>query len=73
MKMSTFANHLKHSGKSSQPIVYTTEVRDFVSNVFINNCGTWWLSTLRPEGRRFESHSSHNIRTLGKSFTCSCL
>ena len=26
----------------------------------------------RPEGRRFEFHCSHHIRTLGKSFTHSC-
>ena len=26
-----------------------------------------------PEGRRFESHSSRHVGTLGKSFTCSCL
>src|SRR6218665_1078419 len=28
---------------------------------------------LRLEGRRFESHSSRHIGTLGKSFTGSCL
>ena len=37
----------------------------------------WWLSdrfsALRPEGRRFESHSSRDVETLGKSFTQSCL
>src|SRR6218665_2834870 len=37
----------------------------------------WWLSgkfgALRLEGRRFESHSSHHVRALGKSFTCGCL
>ena len=27
----------------------------------------------RPEGRRFESHSSHHIGSLSKSFTSSCL
>ena len=26
-----------------------------------------------PENRRFESHSNGLVRTLGKSFTCSCL
>src|SRR6218665_789228 len=35
--------------------------------------GTWWrigrVETFRPEGRGFESHSSH----LGKSLTRSCL
>jgi len=40
-------------------------------------CGAWWLScrfgALRPEGHRFESHSSRHIGTLGKSFTHSCL
>ena len=39
--------------------------------------GSWWLSgkfvALRPEDRRFESHSSRHIGTLGKSFTHSCL
>ena len=28
---------------------------------------------LRPEGRTFESHSSHHVGTIGKSFTRSCL
>ena len=27
------------------------------------------FGTFRPEGRRFESHSSHHAGTLGKSFT----
>ena len=40
-------------------------------------CGAWWLSgrfgALRPDGRRFESHSSHHVGTLGKSFTYSCM
>src|SRR6218665_1050226 len=39
--------------------------------------GAWWLSgrfdALPPEGRRFESHSSRHVGTLGKSFTRSCL
>src|SRR6218665_1778211 len=40
---------------------------------FVVLCGVWWLSgkfgALRPEGREFESHSSHHVGTLGKSFT----
>ena len=40
-------------------------------------CWAWWLSgrfgALCPEGRRFESHCSRHIGTLGKSFTRSCL
>jgi len=44
-------------------------------------CGAFWLiakfGALCPEGRRFESHSSHHIGTLGLplcgSFTYSCL
>jgi len=28
--------------------------------------------TFRPKGRRFESHSSHYVGTLGKSSTRSC-
>src|SRR6218665_959441 len=39
-------------------------------------CWVWWLSgkfgALRPDGRRFESHSSRYVRTLGKSFARSC-
>ena len=41
--------------------------------------GAWWLSgrfgALSPEGRRFETHSSRQVRvrTLDKSFTYSCL
>ena len=35
--------------------------------------GAWWLSgkfgAFRPEGRRLESHYSHHVGTLGKSFT----
>ena len=34
--------------------------------------GVWWLigrvDTYRPKGREFDSHSSHQIGTLGKSF-----
>jgi len=44
------------------------------------NGGAWWLrvglvgfDAFRPEGRRFESHSSRHVRTLGKSFTRCCL
>ena len=41
------------------------------------SCGAWWLSgksgALHPEGRRFKTHSSRHVRTLGKSFTHSCL
>jgi len=37
----------------------------------------WWLSggfsALRSDGRRFECRSSRYVRTLGKSFTRSCL
>jgi len=40
-------------------------------------CEVWWLFgrfvAFVPKGRGFESHSRHHIRTLGKSFTCSCL
>ena len=40
-------------------------------------CGTWWLSggfgALRPEGRRFGSHSRHHVGTSGKSFIRSWL
>ena len=36
----------------------------------------WWLSgrfgALCPESRRFASHSSRHVGTLGKSFTLSC-
>ena len=42
-----------------------------------SNGNAWWLSgefwAVRPEGRRFESHSSRHVGTLGKSFTLSCL
>src|SRR6218665_1938841 len=41
------------------------------------NCGVWWLIgrfvAFNPKGRRFESHSSCHVGTLGKSFTRSCL
>src|SRR6218665_767375 len=30
------------------------------------------FGAFRPEGRRFESHSSHHVRTLEKSFTRNC-
>jgi len=37
------------------------------------NHGAWWLSgrfgALHPEGRRFQSHSSHHVGTLGMFFT----
>src|SRR6218665_39270 len=40
-------------------------------------CGTWWLIgtfvAFRPKGRGFESRSSLHVRSLGKSFTRSCL
>jgi len=40
-------------------------------------CEVWWLTcrfgALRPEGRRLESHSSHHVGTLGKSFAYNCL
>src|SRR6218665_1381474 len=40
-------------------------------------CGAWWLidrvNTCQPDGRGFESCSSRHVRTLGKSFTPSCL
>src|SRR6218665_2528417 len=39
--------------------------------------GAWWLIgryvAFRPKGRGFESCSSRNVGTLGKSFTHSCL
>src|SRR6218665_1616411 len=42
-----------------------------------HNCEAWWLGgkfgVFRPEGFRFESHSSRHEGTLGKSFTHSCL
>ena len=31
------------------------------------------FGALRLEGRTFDSHSSHHVGTLGKSFTYSCL
>ena len=41
------------------------------------DCGAWWVcgkfGALHPEGRRFVSHSSRLVGTLGKSFTHSCL
>ena len=41
------------------------------------NRGAWWLSgkfgALHPEGRRFESHSSHHVGTLSKTFIRSWL
>src|SRR6218665_1925622 len=43
----------------------------------LTHAGARWLSgkfgALRPESRRFESHSSRHLRTLGKSFTRKCL
>ena len=40
-------------------------------------CRTWSLGgkfgALSPEGRRFESHASRHVGTLGKFFTLSCL
>ena len=40
-------------------------------------CGAWWLigivDAFRSKGRGFESCSSHQVGTLGKSFTLSCL
>ena len=54
------------------------ELRDSIEGK--TTCRAWWLSgkfgSVRPEGRRFESHSSRQSRhvgTLGKSFTRSCL
>jgi len=39
--------------------------------------GVWWLvgrfSAFCLKGHRFESHSSHHVRTLVKSFSRSCL
>ena len=32
-----------------------------------------WFDALHLEGRRFESHSSRHVGTLGKSFTRNCL
>src|SRR6218665_2293001 len=47
------------------------------SHTVASSGGTLWLSgkvgALRPGGRRFESHSSYRLRTLGKSFTHSFL
>src|SRR6218665_1239756 len=40
-------------------------------------CGARWLigrfDAFRPKGRGFESRSSRHVKTLGKSFTRSCL
>ena len=45
----------------------------FLKFVYLLQDGSWWLSgrfgALRPEGRRFESHSNHHVRILSKSFT----
>ena len=58
------------------PINYTWDkyaqrsVFDLVSHLCVS--GAWWLSgnigALHPEGRMFESHTSHHVWTLGKSF-----
>ena len=49
----------------------------FQQSSIIMHCGAWRLSgrfyTLCLEGRRFESHSSHHLRALDKSFIRSCL
>ena len=54
-------------------IMLTTDCIAYTSWIY----GEWWLSgslgALRPEGHRFESHSSRHVETLGKSFTCNCL
>src|SRR6218665_2146431 len=43
----------------------------------IRSCGSWWLSgkfgALHPEERKFESHSSRHVWTLGKPLTHSYL
>ena len=52
-----------------------------VNNIALQRLGgewwAWWLSgkfgAFYPEVRRFESHSSRHVATLGKSFTNSCL
>jgi len=42
----------------------------FSYGVVVAQCS---FGALRPEGRRFESHSSRHVGTLDKSFAGSCL
>ena len=69
--MGTFCNAMSPNKQK-----YNTMLSLLISHS--RNGGVWWLrgkfGALRPEGRRFESHSSRHVETLGKSFTrASCL
>src|SRR6218665_3729543 len=44
-----------------------------IANLRIDDCGAWWLSgkfsALRPEGRRFETHSSRHVERWAPNST----
>src|SRR6218665_908790 len=46
------------------------------NNTYRHICREWWLcgkfGALSPEGRRFESHSSHHVGNVGKFFPHNC-
>ena len=56
-------------------LFYWSRYRDSLPQLMA--CGTWWrlgwVDSFQPEGRGFDSRSSRQVGTLGKSFTCSCL
>ena len=74
------------SSQSTESFHYKRQIKQTIRYFLIQlntikfnhiQCWAWWLTgrvdSYRPEGSRFESRSSCHVRTLGKSFTCSCL
>jgi len=54
----------------------TTAAWNFLKPQYSHSEARWLsgkFSAFHLEGRRFESHSTHHVGTLGKSFTRSCL
>jgi len=62
----TLLSRAKHPMLISQKSEFLSHCKHMV-------CGRALVNSFRPEGGWFESCSSCHVRTLGKSFTCSCL
>ena len=54
-----------------EEVIFTGKNLDKYSTIIIVERGGSVVNAVRPEGCRFESHSSRHVETLDKSFACS--